>query len=283
MRFRDLIAHMGSLDLGERGSPVRPPRDNVRSVQNALAAGLADEDFALDCIELELDSALRARQTPGARANVPAFHAIEERGIFFRIFYWPPGKKAPPHEHASWTVTAVFHNALTVTTYDWDTAVRERRLVSKNEFAAERGRAGHIYESCIHRPSNPTDRLATSVHIFNANDRPTLASDVGPIEGLADDMAARPWPAEPEVFERALAAWRQNLLLMHADMLSRFDSTRAKEILERVFFRGNPLVKFVVSMVVKRIDATRSETMFEELVAIAPEFRERAALVTLRS
>jgi hypothetical protein len=283
MRFNDLIAHVRTLDLGEPGDETRPPRDNVRSVQNALAAGLMAEEFSLDCIERELESALGARQTPGAPFNAPPFAALPRRGIFFRLFYWPPGKVAPAHEHASWTTTAVFHGELTVTTYDWETAVRERRLEKKNVFSAERGRAGHIYESCIHAPSNPTPRLATSIHVFNSNDKPTLAGLCGPIEGLAADMTPRPWPVEPDAFARAVGAWRRALLLMHADMLARFRSERARGLLDRIYERGDLFVKFVVSRIMEPIDSLRSSTMLEEVVSVAPEFRERAALVTLRS
>ncbi|HZU98470.1 MAG TPA: hypothetical protein VFF73_17325 [Planctomycetota bacterium] len=284
MRFEELRELILSLDLGEPGSKDRPPRDNVRAVQNALAQALEDEDFCLDIISLELEGALSARQAPGRVAFVPPFHRIDERGIFFRLFYWPPGKDAPPHEHTSWTVTAVFHHELTVTTYDWETAVKEKKLQQKNEFSAERGRAGHIYDNCIHRPSNPTERLATSVHIFNTNDGPMLEEICGgKVEGLADDMGPGRWPSEPVAFRRAVAANRQRILLMHADMLSRFRSERAQGLLRRVFESGDGLVKLVASMVMKPVDPVKSEAMFQELCAVEPEYRERAALVTLRS
>jgi hypothetical protein len=276
MRFAELVSLMRSLDLGDPGFPRRPSRDSVRAVQSAVGAGLATEEFSLDCIELELDAALGARQRPGAPANIRPFHGIPDRGIFFRLFYWPPGKDAPPHEHTSWTVTGVFHRALTVTTYDWETAVKERRLQPKNVFQAERGRVGHIYEPCIHRPSNPTDRLAVSLHIFNSNDGPDLEARVGPIEGLATDMSPRRWPTAPAAFERAVATWRERLLLMLADVLSRFRSPRAADLLVRLTERGTPLVQLVVATILETIDAPRAGKLLEEL-------GEEAGLLTLRA
>jgi len=282
-RWNELRALVGSLDLGEPGSARRPPRDDVRTLQNALGASLADEDFCLEVMELELDASLGAEKRPGGPVSAPPFHEIRGRGIFFRLFYWPPGKEAPPHEHTSWTVTAVFHNTLTVTTYDWETAVREQRLAERNTFSAERGRAGHIYDDSIHRPSNPTDRLAASIHIFNSNDGPVLRDRVGPIEGLADDMGSMRWPGDADAFARATGGWRQRLLLMHADMLAGFRSPRALALLERIWRLGDPLVKFVVAMIMKRIDAARGQTLLRDLYEIAPEFAARETLVTLRA
>jgi len=283
MRFEQLGELVRSLDLGEPGRTARPPRENVRAVQDALSASLAEEEFCLDCIELELDAALATRRAPGALAAARPFHEIAGRGIFFRFYYWPPGKVAPPHEHTSWTVTAVFHNALTVTTYDWETAEKERRLEARSTFSAERGRAGHIYFESIHAPSNTTERLTASIHVFNANDRPVLAERVGEVPGLAPDMAARRWPAGEAEFAHAEATWRQRFLLMIADLLAPFRSARALALLDRVFEEGDALVKFVVAIVLRAADERRSQERMDRLVAIAPEYRERVNLVLVRS
>jgi hypothetical protein len=265
-RFEKLVEWMRPLDLGEPGDTRRPPRENIRALQNTLGGSLAADDFCLDCIEQEVSAVLEARQTPGARCHIPPFFRIPDRGIFFRFYYWPPGKVAPPHEHTSWTVTAVFHHKLQVTTYDWDTALRERRLEQRNVFLADRGKAGHIFDPCIHNPSNETDRLAVSVHVFNSNDRSILGDTVGPIPGLACEMNDARWPAEPVAFERAVARWRRGVLLMNAEMLSRFRSPRAARLLERIFDRGDDHVRFRVTTILKDWDPVRASELFGRLV-----------------
>src|SRR5579862_1530215 len=120
MRFADLLSLLRSLDLEDQGASGarRPPHDNVRTVQHSLTTWLADEDFYLDCVELEIAAVLR--KTP--EHPMPPMFRLPNRGMHVRMYYWWPGKIAPPHEHTAWTVTAVFFNALEVTTYDWDLA-----------------------------------------------------------------------------------------------------------------------------------------------------------------
>src|SRR5215471_9354324 len=116
MRFTDLVSLLRTLDLDDHGfhGSRRPPRENVRTIQHGLTAMLADEEFYLDCVDLELSAV--QRKTPDRPAR-PMFR-LGDRGQHFRMFYWWPGKVAVPHEHTAWTVTAVFYNALEVTTFD---------------------------------------------------------------------------------------------------------------------------------------------------------------------
>src|SRR5262245_4861091 len=171
MRFVDFVELLRSLDLEDRGvNGRRPPRDNVRTVQDALTAMLSDEDFNLDCIDLEVEATARA--TPERPA--PALHRMNDLGLQFRLFYWWPGKASPPHEHTAWTASAVLYNALEVTTFDWDVAFREQRLQTKNCFTGVQGVAGHIFDRSIHAPANLTDKFSTSIHIYNESDQPRI-------------------------------------------------------------------------------------------------------------
>jgi hypothetical protein len=283
VRWNELRALAGSLDLGEPGSARRPPRDNVVALEEALGAGLRAEEFVLDLLERQLDVALGGWETAGGRAVVPPVDEIRERGIVFRFSYWTPGSTALPHEHTSWTVNAVIQNTLLVTNYDWETAERERRLKERGVLLCTRGRTEHLYADAIHRVTNPTNRLAASIHVFNSDDAPVLAKRVGPIEGLVSAGPVPHWPVEKAAFEHEVKQWRQKLLLMHADVVGGFRSRRSLSLLERISALGDPLVKFVVAMTVKQIDAERSTTLLQELAEIAPEYEDREELVTVRS
>ena len=235
MRFDDLSTLLHELDLDEGVAPARrPPRDNVRAVQTALSAWLADEDFYLDCIELELRSIARER-TRGER--VPMFE-LRDRPLRFEMFYWWPGRIAAPHEHTRWTVTAVFFNSLAVTTYDWDVAARERRLQRKNVFVAEQGKAGHIYDRCIHNPSNPTNRDSMSIHIFNDTDVAMIENEVGPIAGLG--LPSPPLPDDPTERASLIAERAQRELRVIAQALCRHRSPRARALLDGIVASGDP-------------------------------------------
>jgi predicted metal-dependent enzyme (double-stranded beta helix superfamily) len=227
--FTDLLELLRKLDLDEGpGGSRRPPRDNVRAVQHALGAWLADEPFYLDCIELEL-LALEPRAE-----RRPAMFRMRDRPLVVQMFYWWPGRVAPPHEHTAWTVTAVFFNHLQVTTYDWDVAYRERRLARKNVFTAEQGRAGHIYDRCIHNPSNHTHRDSMSMHLFNESDVPRIEREVGPIPGMSA-------PTSTAVADTATAAHtRQRQLRVLASAASQFRSPRATSILRSISAAGDP-------------------------------------------
>ena len=225
MRLTDLTELIRAHDLEEGAGGRRPPRDNIRAVQHALSAGLADDDFYLDCNELEVDAIQRRRN--GDLRSV--LYRIPERQMHIRIFYWEVGKVAPPHEHTKWTVTAAFFNSLQVTTYDWDLARRERRLLQKNVFCAEQGQAGHIYDRCIHNPANVSDRPAASIHIFNDSDRQLLEREVGPIEGMGNPMK-RP-PTDPVERTQWIEWTSQRSLRVLASALARFRTPRAEALL----------------------------------------------------
>ena len=243
MRFTDLVAQLRELDLDDEGAHGRrPPRDNVRTIQHALTAMLADDDFYLDCIELEMAAVLR--RTPD-RPYAPMFR-MRGRAQHFRMFYWAPGRVAPPHEHTAWTVTAVFYNALEVTTYDWDHAVRERRLERKNVFTATQGAAGHIYERCIHNPANPGRRFAASIHIFNDSDQPRIEREIGPIEGMANPTP--PFVRGPDEVAR-LEDMKQRQLRALAKIAGERPSERARRIVRTIARSGDDRTRMIADRI----------------------------------
>ncbi|HEX3758945.1 MAG TPA: hypothetical protein VHW23_09575 [Kofleriaceae bacterium] len=243
MRFIELISLLRSLDVADQGAHGRrPPRDDVRTVQDALTAMLADEDFYLDCIDLEAQTT--ASETP-ERPFAP-FCRVDDLDLQFRMFYWWPGKAAPPHEHTAWTVTAVLYNTLEVTTFDWDVAFRERRLQPRHCFTGVQGMAGHIYDRCIHRPANLTEKLSTSIHIFHAADQPRIEREVGPIAGMAPPTTA--FLRGPKA-EARLTALKQLRLRALAHMVGQFHSERARRTLDAIASTGDDLTRAVTDRV----------------------------------
>jgi predicted metal-dependent enzyme (double-stranded beta helix superfamily) len=221
MRFDDLLALVRSRDLDDDAH--RPAREDVREVQHALSAWLADEEFYLDVVELEL-AAIRGTDRRAAMFRMP------DRPLMFQMFYWWPGRVATPHEHTKWTVTAVFFNRLQVTTYDWDVAFRQRRLEKKNVFAAEQGKAGHIYDRCIHNPANATNRDSMSIHIFNVLDAQRIEDEVGPIAGLASPTGRG---------RESPDARRQRQLRVLAQAACQFHSPRASILVDHILESGD--------------------------------------------
>lgn len=243
MRFSDLVGLLRSLDLVDRGAyGRRPPRDGVCAVQSALTAMLADEDFYLDCIDLEAETT--ASETP-ERPFAP-LHRLDDLDLQFRMFYWWPGKAAPPHEHTAWTVTAVFYNTLEITTFDWDVAFHEQRLQPKHRFTGAQGMAGHIYDRCIHRPANLTEKLSTSIHIFHAADQPRIEREVGPIAGMAPPTRAFIRGPNEDVRLTALKQLRFRAL---AHMVGQFRSERARRTLDAIASVGDDLTRAVTDRV----------------------------------
>lgn len=243
MRFMDLVSLLRSLDLADQGAHGhRPPRDGVRTVQDALTAMLADEDFYLDCVDLEAEKTASA--TP-ERPFAPLYR-LNDLDLHFRMFYWWPGKAAPPHEHTAWTVTAVFYNTLEITTFDWDVAFREQRLLPKNRFTGMQGMAGHIYDRCIHRPANLTEKLSTSIHIFHDADQPRIEREVGPIAGMASPSSA--FVRGPNADVR-LTALKQLRLRALAHMVGQFRSERARRTLDSIASAGDDLTRAVADRV----------------------------------
>ncbi|WP_437959892.1 hypothetical protein WME76_09745 [Sorangium sp. So ce119] len=241
MRLAALTDLLGQLDFPFPGDRRRPPRDHVRALEGALRAGLSDDELPLELLALEIE------RRDGAPDLAP-FHVVPELGVRVAFAYWRPGRAAGPHEHSDWTVTAVFHNALDVATFDWDATARARRLVPKRLFSAEAGRVGHIHGPCIHDPRNPTPRWSISLHLFGPHDGPVIEEQVGPIEGLSSPAprAAEPAPqagpapqAEEDALSSALAAHeRECVRRAQIDALAR-RGTPAAALLARLHARGD--------------------------------------------
>ncbi|WP_437736859.1 hypothetical protein [Sorangium sp. So ce1335] len=233
MRLAELTALFGQLGFPRAEDRERPPRDLVRAVEGAVRAGLSDDELPLELLALEI-----ARRD-GAPDLAPC-HVVPELGVRIAFAYWRPGRAAGAHEHSDWTVTAVFHNALDVATFDWDATARARRLVPRRLFSAEAGRVGHIHGPCIHDPRNPTRRWSISLHLFGPHDGPVIEEQVGPIEGLSPPAprASAEAEAEDALSAALLAHERECVRRAQIDALAR-RGPPAAALLARLHARGD--------------------------------------------
>jgi hypothetical protein len=266
MKLGDLIELMERLDLGEPGQARRPPRENLDHLRDAVARGLDDPEFRLDCIQHDLDAWKRWEES-GWTGMKPALRRMPDLGFFLMMFYWPPGEVSPPHEHTSWTMSSMFHHRLDVMTYDWNTAVTERKLVKRSLFTAVPGPVGYIYDPAIHSPRNTTDRGAVSFHIYNSDDGPILEKQHGPIEGLEtydkSSTTASPPPRPPSLFLRV----RQEVLRCHAESAQRFPCAQTMAMLETLYGLGDAATRDVVGSAMIAVDAAGAEATLARLRA----------------
>lgn len=234
-RFAALLDEVRLPEPAQRGHATE---DQVRAVEAWVRDALASDDFLLDCLARDL-----ARPEPASpTAELAPFYKHPQSRVQVALAYWSPGSAAGPHEHNDWTVTAVVHNRLEVTTFDLAAARRERRLVQRHVFPALPGRVGHIFDHGLHDPRNPTRQWSISLHVFGPQRRPGLESEVGPIEGLTrsgDGPAVTP-DLEPAVARVLQGAWLQGVHRARVAALSALaSSARAVPLLEAIGARGD--------------------------------------------
>lgn len=135
----------------------------TQQVRALLMQALKGEEFVLDCVE---EAQISILQAPLAWSNPPIINN-DKLGFSVRLVYWPPRFQNSPHEHTFWTVTGVFSNELTFTTYrrgkenDFEHLEVDRRIEGKF------GEVGYILPPCIHSVGNPSPAPSISIHIFS--------------------------------------------------------------------------------------------------------------------
>jgi hypothetical protein len=174
MKLDDLCAILDRTQLPAAQAREHPERESVLAVRSALTKAVRDDEFLTDCMAHELD----ALEQRSIRRGLVPFYTLPASGIGFAFGYWPPGSSAGAHEHTAWSVTAVFRNQLLVQTFDCEESYRRQELIPKNLFDAPAGRAGFIYEPCIHDPRNPTNRWSLSLHVYSPRDGERIDREV---------------------------------------------------------------------------------------------------------
>jgi predicted metal-dependent enzyme (double-stranded beta helix superfamily) len=216
---------------------------SVRHVRDILANALADSEFSIDCAEASI-------KTIAASANSvwtnPPLIENESQEYSVRLMYWPPKFSNSPHEHTFWTVTGVFSNALTFSTYrrrSTDTP----QLELEKEIRAVRGEVGYILPPCIHRVANESSLPSISFHIFSG---PKLTR--GSYERGRTTWYASSGQPEPRI-----------LTVSHAvdaliSVLVSFPSERCLDILDQAFYLPDLPTRLYCAKAIGRRDPKRA-------------------------
>ncbi|WP_394849785.1 hypothetical protein LZC95_20305 [Pendulispora brunnea] len=192
---------------------------------------MQSDEFLLDCLKRDITRLEKHDVRPG----LPPFFIVPDFGIRMALGYWAPDQDARPHEHNAWTVTAVCHNELEVFTYDREEALAGRFPV-KNRYPAPTGKAGYIYDPCVHNPHNPTGSWSLSVHLISPFDGTPDANGTLPIGLLPPSNA----PAEPSALAAcARARRRQSMYRLALEVLGRMREGETFPLVERIFANGN--------------------------------------------
>jgi hypothetical protein len=181
MLLQDFREAFAALPFPTAIAATSPSRETVLAARAIVGAAIADDDFLVDCIGLEL-----SRIRNGNASGLDPFVTIPETGIRLAFGYWAPGATARPHEHTAWTITAVCRNELAVKTFAYDESYRTKKFVPKHRFQANAGSVGFIFDPCIHEPLNTSERWSLSLHVLSPRDG---------VDDRADDAL---WRTRPE-------------------------------------------------------------------------------------
>jgi len=224
MRLDDVVAAFDGLDFPRQDESDLPAREVVLSARATMERAVADDDFLLDCMALEL----RLIASGAPRRGLVPFLTLPRSGIRMAFGFWPPHGGPGAHEHTAWTITGVCRNALEVRTFDRAESYRTGALVDKNLFAAPAGKVGYIYEPGIHAPRNPTRDWALSIHIISPRDGLPLADHEDAPPDLRPPLEDQPAHAYASVMAARL---KQRWLRQLAQIAGASGSTRAPALL----------------------------------------------------
>lgn len=234
MKLDDLCGFLDARSFPPAQAREHPERDDVAATRTAVSAAVGDDEFLVDCMAHEVDLV----ESGVPRRGLTPFFTMPDLGIRFAFGYWRPGSEPGPHEHTAWTITAVCRNELEVLTYDREESYRSRTLVPKNRFEASAGRAGFIYEPCIHKPSNSTDRWSLSFHVISPRDGERLVDEERSLP-ILDEFVARVLADRGHPYDGVLAARQRQIVVRQvAQLLASVDSPQAGILLNRCHRAG---------------------------------------------
>jgi hypothetical protein len=227
MKLDDLCEAFEALRFPGLGAQAHPERSSVLDARSAVGAAVVDDEFLMECISWEL----RRLEDDRLRHGLVPFFIVPGLGVKFAFGYWPPGGTPGPHEHLAWTITAVCRNHLEVRTYDREQTYQRRELVPKNCFPASAGRAGFIYEPCIHEPRNTSADWSLSLHVISPRDGEPSGDHEEPLPFLT---ARRGVPAaiQEDPYTRVIVArFRRRFVRQLARILASMGTPHATRIL----------------------------------------------------
>jgi hypothetical protein len=234
MRFDHLLDGFEALQFPKKGERTHPDRQLVTAARASVEAAVIDDEFLADCLAFELT--LIESNRP--RRGLVPFFTMPDLGVRFAFGYWAPGNSAPAHEHTAWTITAVCRNELEVLTYNRDESYRTRELVPKNRFHAPAGKAGYIFEHCIHAPMNVSRDWSLSFHVTSPRDGERADAESEPLPALRT-RPALPLPQHRHPYANVLAARHRNRCVHQlARIIAAMKERQASDLLDRCFALG---------------------------------------------
>jgi hypothetical protein len=239
MRLNQLVEVFNDLDFPTLSEAEDPERAAVLQARAAVEAAVADDDFLLDCMALEL----RLIAAAGPRLGLVPFLTLPRTGIRFALGYWPPGGGPGAHEHTAWTITGVLRNELEVRTFDRAASYRTGTLVDKNVFSAPAGKVGYIYEPGIHAPRNPSAAWSLSLHVISPRDGRPLADQVDMPAALRSDPGPPEYPNGYPYESVVMARQRQRWVRELASIAAASASPLRRPLLESCFELGSSMTR----------------------------------------
>ena len=234
MRLDYLLDSFQALHFPKKGERAHPDRQLVTAARANVEAAVIDDEFLADCLALELTLI----ESDRPRRGLVPFFTMPDLGVRFAFGYWAPGNSAPAHEHTAWTITAVCRNELEVLTYNRDESYRTRDLVPKNCFHAPAGKAGYIFEPCIHAPRNVSQDWSLSFHVTSPRDGERSDAEREPLPALRT-RPAMPLPRHRHPYANVIAARHRNRCVQQlARIIAAMKEQQASDLLDRCFALG---------------------------------------------
>ena len=221
----------------------------ARMVRALLLETLGNEMFLVDCLE----KAVVSLEREAVWMNPPILDD-DTNEFSVRLIYWAPNSQNHPHEHTFWTVTGVLHNELKFTTYVRD---RNGQLDIEREIYGKRGEVGYIAPPCIHSVANHSDKPSISIHVFSGPKMIAGSYERGETtwHHRIDGGAAT-----------HLCTFPQTLRLLSA-MLDTLGTTRALDLIERIFQMGDLSTRLECAKAMARRNQVRAGDLVSQLAA----------------
>jgi predicted metal-dependent enzyme (double-stranded beta helix superfamily) len=223
-----------------------PLLTQLKLLRDLLTESLRSDEFRINCIEELLNTIPKDMDTPW---SVPAFFYHEQLKYSVRMIFWPAFYENNPHEHKTWSVTGVFSNFLSISTYELLSDLK--RLKRDRVFDAIAGQVGYLVPGCIHSVKNPTHELSGSIHIFNNIDYSN------PEENAIWYPAPRKYNLTKGLVERALTV----CLIVLRDI----KQERTLKIIQRIYNIGSIPIKLLAIQAMYSFNRGCAKEYFEKL------------------
>lgn len=146
----------------------------VRDIQVLVKSSIKKDGFILDAIELLLNN-LENMSYDDWKKLIAYNHPKNLYSI--RFILWPAYYSNNPHQHKTWSITAVIENIINVYAYKWENNVENTVLIKDRQFTGKTKEVGFLLPKCIHKLENPSSKPTLTMHIFNNLDQVTTGNE----------------------------------------------------------------------------------------------------------